>query len=141
MTNLVQLSAVCVSIALLVLVVELVRRRLLAEEYALVWLLGTGVLLLFSISRRVLHALARFLGIYYPPALLVLMLVLFGFVAGLYFSVAISRQRAQIERLVKEVSILAAKASEGERGTPVGREPAEISTSSGVGKGSGDQCP
>ena len=46
------------------------------------------------------------LGIYYPPALLILVLVFFVFVVSLYFSVVVSRQRQQIERLVEDVALL-----------------------------------
>ncbi len=108
-SSLIQWLAPLVSVVLLGLVVELVRRRKLVEEYALLWLLGAGALLALSIWRQLLERFARWLGIYYPPAALVLVVILFGFIAGLYFTVIVSTQRAQIARLVEDVAILSAQ--------------------------------
>ena len=72
MTDLVQIIAVSVSSALLALVLELVRRRKLTEEYSVLWVLCGAALLVFSIWRDGLHLAARALGIYYPPAVLIL---------------------------------------------------------------------
>jgi hypothetical protein len=52
---------------------------------------------------------ARWLGVYYPPAILVLMLVGIVFVASLSFSVILSRQQRQISRLIEENAIMAAE--------------------------------
>jgi hypothetical protein len=111
-TSSVQLVAIAVSVALLLLVLELVRRRALTEEYSFLWVVMSLALLALSIWRDVLHAMARWLGIFYPPALLLLLLIFFVFVASLYFSVVISRQRRQIERLVEDQAILAAEVEE-----------------------------
>ncbi len=48
-------------------------------------------------------------GIHYPPALLLLALIVLVFVAALNFSIVVSRQRRQIERLIQEVAILEAE--------------------------------
>src|SRR6185503_9153781 len=98
----VQVAAVLVSLGLLLLVVELVRRHQLSEEHSLLWILCALALLLLSLWRDLLHTVARWLGIFYPPALLLLVLIAFGFIASLYFSVITSRQRRQIERLVED---------------------------------------
>jgi hypothetical protein len=105
----IQIAAVAVSVVLLLAVLELVRRRRLSEDYSFLWILFSLALLVLSLWRGLLHGVARWLGIFYPPALLLLVLIFFVFVASLYFSVVISRQREQIERLVEEHGILAAE--------------------------------
>jgi hypothetical protein len=125
MSSPVQLLAVVVSTALLLVVLELVRRRHLTEEYAFIWIAGALALLGLSIRRDVLDAAARWLGVYYPPAVLLLVLILFVFVGLLSFSVAISRQRAQIERLLEDVAILEARLRDRERAAPNAPAPAE----------------
>jgi hypothetical protein len=112
MTDLTQVVAATVSTALLVLVLELVRRRKLTEEYSLLWFVCASALLLFSLWRDALHLAARALGIYYPPAVLILVLVLFVFVVSLYFSIVVSRQRQQIEHLVEELALMDADVRE-----------------------------
>ena len=106
MASLLQIGAVIVSGALLLLVVDLVRRRKLTEEYSFIWILCAVALLVMSLWRDILHVTAHWLGVYYPPAVLLLVLIFFVFVASLYFSVVISGQRRQIERLVEEVALL-----------------------------------
>ena len=109
MTDLVQILAVAVSAIFLVVVLELVRRRQLTEEHSFLWLLCALALLSLSLWREVLHVVADWLGIFYPPMVLLLVLILFTFGALLYFSVVISKQRQQIERLVEDVAILDAE--------------------------------
>ena len=118
MSNPVQVVAVAVSFLLLLLVIYLVRRRRLTEEYSFIWIVCAGALLVLSLWREILDRVAGWLGVFYPPAVLLLVLTLFVFVASLYFSVVISRQRAQIERLVEEVAILAAQQRERDRQEP-----------------------
>ena len=110
--DLVQWVASFASVALLLLVLELVRRRKLVEEHALLWMLGGGVLLVLSLRREILDTVARWLGIYYGPAVLLLVLVVLLFLGGLYFSVVVSRQHAQIVRLVEDQAVLEAKLRE-----------------------------
>ncbi len=104
----VQILAIAVSTLLLVLVLELVRRRLLGEEYALIWIVGALGLLAISVWRGALDSVARWLGVFYGPALLLLLLGVFVFVGLLFFSVVVSRQRVQIDRLIEDVAILEA---------------------------------
>ena len=112
MTDRIQIVALTVSVVLLVAVLELVRRRKLAEEYSFLWIASSLALLAVSIRREILHAAARWLGVYYPPILLVMLLIVIVFVASLWFSVIVSRQRQQIERLIEETAILSAELRE-----------------------------
>ena len=107
--DLIQIVAIFVSAALLVVVLDLVRRQKLTEEYAFVWILCALALLGFSIARRALDRIALAIGIYYPPAALLLVLILFVFLASVSFSVVVSRQRQQIERLIEDAALLDAE--------------------------------
>jgi hypothetical protein len=108
----VQIVAVTVSVMLLLGVLELVRRRKLTEEYSFLWILCSLTLLTLSIRRDFLDAAARWLGVYYPPMVLLMLLIVIVFLASLCFSVIVSRQRQQIERLIGETAILAAEIRE-----------------------------
>ena len=116
MTDRIQVVAIAGSLLLLAIVLELVRRRRLSDEYALAWI-GFGLVLLgASVFRGALDRCALWLGIHYPPALLLLALVALVFLAALNFSVIVSRQRRQIERLIEDVAMLQAELRELERG-------------------------
>lgn len=112
MTDRVQILAIAASIVLLLVVLELVRRRRLVEEYSLLWVLAALALIGVSLRRDLLDSTARWLNVHYPPAVLVLLLILIVFVASLCFSVILSRQQQQIERLIDETAILSAEIRE-----------------------------
>jgi hypothetical protein len=112
MTNPVQVIAVSVSATLMLIVLELVRRRKLTEEYSFIWIVCACALLLLSLWRNILDVAARVVGVYYPPAVLLLVLTFFVVLVSLYFSVVVSRQRQQIERLVEEIALLDADVRE-----------------------------
>src|SRR5947208_4461147 len=109
MIDRIQIVALTVSVVLLLVVLELVRRRKLTEEYSFLWILSSLALLALSVRREILHASAAWLGVHYPPVLLLMFLILMVFVASLCFSVIVSRQRQQIERLIEETAILSAE--------------------------------
>jgi len=111
-TDRVQVVALASSVLLLLLVLELVRRRRLSEEYSAIWIVLALVLIGISLRRDVLDVAARWLGVYYPPAVLVLMLVAVISVASLSFSVILSRQKRQIDLLIEENAIMGAELRE-----------------------------
>lgn len=123
MSDRIQIVAVTVSVLLLLVVLELVRRRKLTEEYSLLWILSALALLILSLRREILHSAARWLGVYYPPSVLVMLLIVMVFVASLGFSVIVSRQRQQIERLIEETAILSAELRELRAAAPPAAEP------------------
>ena len=105
----VQVVALTISVVLLLVVLELVRRRKLVEEYSFLWIGSALVLVALSASRYSLDVAARWLGVFYPPIILVMMLILIVFAASLWFSVIVSKQRQQIERLIEDTAVLAAE--------------------------------
>jgi hypothetical protein len=111
-TDRVQIVALVSSALLLLLVLELVRRRRLSEEYSALWIILSVSLIGISLRRDVLDSAAKWLGVYYPPTVLVLMLVAVISVAALSFSVILSRHQRQIDRLIEENAIMGAELRE-----------------------------
>ena len=109
-----QIAAILVSLILLFVVLNLVRQKKLAEEYSFVWIACALVLLVASIARHTLDQIAVAIGIYYPPAALLIVLILFVFLASVSFSVVASRQRQQIERLIEDAALLEERVRETE---------------------------
>jgi hypothetical protein len=105
----IQIIAAGVSLLLLLGVLELVRRRKLTEEYSFLWIFTALALVALSLRRDLLDTAATWLGVYYPPMVLLMVLVAMVFIASLCFSVIVSRQRQQIERLIEETAILSAE--------------------------------
>jgi hypothetical protein len=98
--------AVFAALAAFVLVLELVRRRRLREDYSLLWLFVAAVMIVVVAWRDLLHGLAALVGIAYPPNLLFLLALMFVFALLLYFSTVITRLTLESKRLAQEVALL-----------------------------------
>ena len=102
----IQIVAIIFSVGVLVAVVDLIRRGMLKEQYALLWLASAIVLLVLSMWRGLLDAIALAVGVAYPPALLFLVAFLFLLLIVLHFSVIISSFSEKNKRLSQEIAIL-----------------------------------
>ncbi|HEX2233437.1 MAG TPA: DUF2304 domain-containing protein [Thermoleophilaceae bacterium] len=129
----VQLVAIVASALLLLMILELVRRRRLLERYALLWLFSSVVLLGLSIWRDFLETLARAVGIYSPPN--ALFLIAFGFVLVLllHFSLAVSRLSDQTKVLAQRLALLEQK----QRAEVTAEESPELELAAGREPGNG----
>ncbi|KUO96102.1 DUF2304 domain-containing protein [Ferroacidibacillus organovorans] len=98
-----------VSLIFLIVVIDLMRRRLLLEQYALFWL-GMGIVLtVLSVSPGLLNHVAKVLGIYYAPSLLFLVGFLFMLGTMLHLTVVLSRLTNRTVRLTQELGMLKAQ--------------------------------
>ncbi len=120
----IQIVAIVASVGLLLVVLELVRRRRFLERYALLWLLSAVVMLALAIWTGLLETVAEAVGIIYPPN--ALFLVAFGFVLLLllHFSLAVSRMSDQIKVLAQRLALLESRQEESETDDQEEREPA-----------------
>jgi hypothetical protein len=101
-----QIVSIGATLALFLLVFELVRRRRLMERYALLWLFSTVVLLGLAVWKDLLQEVASAIGIFYAPS--ALFVVAFGFILAilLHFSLVISRLADQTKVLAQHVGLL-----------------------------------
>jgi hypothetical protein len=102
----VQIVAVIVTVVLLALVLELVRRRLLVERYALLWMVVAVTLLVLALWTDLLNWASELLGFQVPANFL--FVAAFGviFVLLLHFSVATSRLSEETKILAQQVARL-----------------------------------
>jgi hypothetical protein len=102
----VQIVALVVTAVMLGIVLELVRRRRLAERYALLWMLVAVALLLLAVWKGLLGDAAQLVGIQVPANALFLAAIGVIFVLLLHFSVAVSRLGEETKILAQEVARL-----------------------------------
>ena len=119
-------AAVGATLLLLLLVLELVRRRRLLERYALVWMAVTGLLIVLALWEGLLTSVASVIGISYPPS--ELFLIAFGFVILLllHFSVAVSRLTDQSKVLAQQLALLDERVRRQEERDALNSEAAEL---------------
>ncbi|MBS1635959.1 MAG: DUF2304 domain-containing protein [Bacteroidetes bacterium] len=105
----IQILSIAVAIIFMLIIFRLIAKGKLREEYSIVWILCTAVLLLFSIWRNGLDVMADLLGIVYAPSLIFLA-ALFAIVIFLvHLSVVNSKQHKQIKDLAQEMALLKEK--------------------------------
>ena len=110
-----QIVAILGAIALLLFVLELVRRRALMERYALLWLGSSVVILVLAVWQDALTVLARQLGIVSAPNALFFVALAFVLLLLLHFSAAMSRLADQSKVLAQRQALLEQRLSEVER--------------------------
>ena len=102
----IQLVAMLGAAALLLTVLEMVRRRRLMERYALLWLLSAVVLLALAIWSSALAKISHAIGVIYPPNALFFIGIGFILLLLLHFSVAVSRLSDESQTLAQRQALL-----------------------------------
>jgi hypothetical protein len=94
------------AVAILVMVIELVRRRKLKEEYSVLWVITAVLTLLVSIWFSLLTGVTHAIGAISPASTLFFFGLLFTIVLLLHFSVRISSLERRLTTLVQEVGLM-----------------------------------
>jgi hypothetical protein len=97
--------AVITSAGTLLTILELVRRRRLREEYAWLWLLTAGGMVLLSSWYGLIEWISRVIGAVTPTTTLFLFALLFLLALNIHFSTMISRLQQQVRTLAQELAV------------------------------------
>lgn len=104
-TNL-RILAIVGSVALLVFIVELVRRRRLKEEYSVLWVLTALALLLLAAWGGLLRDLTHLIGAVSQASTLYFFGLLFVVFLLLHFSVRVSNLERRVIVLLQEIALM-----------------------------------
>ena len=105
MTRITLVSLIATFVLMLV-VLELVRRRRLQERYSVLWLLTSGCLFLLAAWSSLLSRISDSLGIRTPSNALFVVAAGFFLAVLLHFSIAMSRLSEQCSRLAQRLAML-----------------------------------
>lgn len=105
----VRLVAIAGSLVLLLLIVDLVRRRRLKEEYSVLWVLTALALLVLSAWLPLLQWITNAIGGVAPSSTLFFFGLLFVFFMLLHFSLRVSTLERRLTTLVQEVGLSGVK--------------------------------
>ena len=98
-----------ISIIFICLIIKLIRKGVLREEYSFVWIVIGSIFIFFSFYRKGLDIVGKFLGFVYPPAFLFLVF-LFGIIIFLvHLSIINTKQHIQIKALAQKIAVLEKK--------------------------------
>jgi hypothetical protein len=102
----IQLISLIGAFLFMVVIFRLIVKGQLREEYSIVWIGLTIIIIVFSIWRRGLEQMAGLLGVFYPPSLLFLVGLAGIIVFLVHLSVVNSRMQGQIKNLAHEIAYL-----------------------------------
>lgn len=105
----IQIIAITASILFLLYIARLIINGKLREEYSIVWIVCTIVLILFSLWRNGLEIIAHALGVFEAPNLVFTGAIFAVFIYLLHLSVVVSKLHAQNKQLAQDIALLKEK--------------------------------
>jgi hypothetical protein len=129
MTPTQRVFAIVISITTFLVVMELIRRRRLREEYALLWVLTTVGMMVLATWYGLIERITQVIGAVAVTTTLFLFALIFLLLISVHFTTVISRLTVQVRRLTQELAILEAERdrlgeSSGKAGSPSSGAPA-----------------
>jgi len=105
---------IAVTLALLLFVFELVRRKHLSERYSILWLLAGVTLFVLAAWKGLLTSLSHDVGISYPPSALFAVAIGLIVIILMFFSLVVSRLADQNKILAQRLALLQQRVEESE---------------------------
>lgn len=102
----IQILSILGAVLFMLFIFRLIVKGRLREEYSILWIVCTFVLLVFSFWRGGLDIIAKYLGVFYAPALIFLGAIFAIIIFLVHLSVVNSKQHRQIKDLAQELAIL-----------------------------------
>jgi hypothetical protein len=112
-----KIASTLLALGMVALIFYLLRKRLLREEYSLIWLFCAlamvGVIWFYPVVVFVTHLI----GAVSPTTTLFIFAFIFVLLLCLYFSTSLSRLRTQMKDLTQKLALLEAKGEEDRKAT------------------------
>ena len=102
------ISIIC-SLILLWFIIHNVKKERIKEAYALIWIVMGVSFLAISIWPSLMGLISNFVGVYYSPALLILVLTIMLIFVSIQFSIVISKLSERTKTLTQEIALLKAE--------------------------------
>jgi hypothetical protein len=102
----IQLISILVSIAFLFYIGRLIIKGKLREEYSFLWVIGTLILIVFSLWRNGLEVMAKLLGVFDAPNLVFMVAIFAVLIYLLHLSVVVSKLQSQNRELAQKLALM-----------------------------------
>lgn len=104
-----QLVGIVGSVAVLAWTLTLVRRAVLSERFAVVWLTVSLLCLTLALVPNLLYAVTRLLGFSLPVNLLFVGAAFVQLLVSIQLSIEVGKRQSETRRLAEEVALLQAR--------------------------------
>jgi hypothetical protein len=110
----VQIIAIAASILFLLFIGRLIVKGKLREEYAIIWIVCSVILIAFSFWRDGLRVMSRLVGIDAPPNLVFTGAIFAILIYLLHLSIVVSKLQEQNKTLAQDIALLKQKQKQKE---------------------------
>jgi hypothetical protein len=110
------ITSALTGLVLLIVILELLRRRQLREKYAILWLAVIIVILPVAVYPRLLDGVAGFLGIASGASLILFMGFVFLLLVSIHLSWEVSRLEEETRTLAEDMALLRAEVRQSQAG-------------------------
>jgi hypothetical protein len=112
----IQLITIIINFIFIAYIARLIIKGRLREEYAIVWIVCTIILTVFSFWRNGLEVIAKMVGVYEAPNLVFTGAIFAILVYLLHISVVVSKLQNNTRKLTQEIALLKEIIEEGKKG-------------------------
>lgn len=105
----IQIITILVSLGFLAYIIRLILKGKMREEYSIVWIVCTLLLIGFAVWRDGLEVMADLLGVYEAPNLVFTGAIFAVLIYLLHLSVVMSRLHRQNKQLAQDIALLKEK--------------------------------
>lgn len=102
----IQLITIIANFLFLFYISRLIVKGKLREEYAIVWLICTGILIIFSFWTKGLDVMSKLFGVYQPANLVFTGFIFMILIYLLHLSVVNSKLQRNMTKLTQEIALL-----------------------------------
>ena len=101
-----QIFSLFISVIVFVIVIDMVRKRRLKEEYSVLWLATSAIMFILVLRYKWLVALTAFIGAGLPTTTLFLCAIIFLMLLSVQFCIKISKLTDQMKNLSQENALM-----------------------------------
>jgi hypothetical protein len=120
-----KIVALLISLFILVVIVELVRRRRLREEYSVLWIFTGVAIVVLALWYGLLERITEFIGAGLPTSTLFFFALIFLILVSLQFSVKVSDLSNQMKTMAQRIALLEVQEPLDDSSSPVDRRSEE----------------
>ena len=100
-----RIISIVIAVVVFAVIVELVRRKKLMEEFSWIWLLAGVIILLIAVWENIFSLIASLTGIIAPSSIVFFFGIIFLILINLQLAMVLSKSRNDIKNLGQKISL------------------------------------
>lgn len=117
-----QIIAILINIGFLAVILEMVRKRKIMEQFSIIWLVLLGMMFLFGIWHEALIVVTKWIGAGFTSSTLFFFGILVCLMLSFQTSIHLSRNARAIKNLTQEVALIRFQLERWETSSDEGRD-------------------